>query len=582
MQSKMPISWIRVGRVEEVREKRIVVVTGGEVPIAVVAHDGRISAIDNRCPHMGFPLHKGTVKDGILTCHWHEARFDLQSGCTFDLWADDGRVYDTRIEDNVVYVAAAPRHPADAAYHRRRLRLGLEQNIGLLQAKSLLGLLDSGEPFETILREVAQFASQNRDSWGPGLTRLTIVARLRPWLTRETLSLALCAAVREVARDCSNMAARRPRDPLDDAGYSLDTLKRWLRHWTLTRQRDAAERTLLTALTGRPSADRLTDFLASAACDRPYAAGGHLFDFLNKAFELWNLLGADSGAEVFPLVMEDLVRSRGGEESAHWHQPVDVVGPLRAVNESLPSIMKGGAGKTWKDNGSLTEILLGDDPLAIIEALQQALSKGAPAVDLSRRVAYAAALRLARFAVTNDVGDWFNPQHTFIYVNAVHQTVKRSPTPDVVRAIFHGAIAVYMDRFLNVPPARLPGESGELGRLPSSPEELREALLSVLDQRSAIDEAARLVVRWVRCSHPVAGLIDSLAYATVREDLDFHSMQVLEAGVMQVLEWEGRPEAEAILVGVARSLAASCPTRRAGLQTATIALRLHRKEKVYE
>jgi nitrite reductase/ring-hydroxylating ferredoxin subunit len=33
---------------------------------------------------MGFPLSKGTVKDSILTCHWHHARFDLNNGGTFD------------------------------------------------------------------------------------------------------------------------------------------------------------------------------------------------------------------------------------------------------------------------------------------------------------------------------------------------------------------------------------------------------------------------------------------------------------------------------------------------------------------
>jgi len=38
---------------------------------------------------MGFPLDRGSVEDGILTCHWHHARFDFASGCTFDLWADD-------------------------------------------------------------------------------------------------------------------------------------------------------------------------------------------------------------------------------------------------------------------------------------------------------------------------------------------------------------------------------------------------------------------------------------------------------------------------------------------------------------
>ena len=42
---------------------------------------------------MGFPLHRGTVKDGILTCHWHHARFDLIGGGTFDQWAGDVQLF---------------------------------------------------------------------------------------------------------------------------------------------------------------------------------------------------------------------------------------------------------------------------------------------------------------------------------------------------------------------------------------------------------------------------------------------------------------------------------------------------------
>ena len=42
-------------------------VSGNDGPIAVFYHGGQVHAVDNRCPHMGFPLHRGTVKDGILT-----------------------------------------------------------------------------------------------------------------------------------------------------------------------------------------------------------------------------------------------------------------------------------------------------------------------------------------------------------------------------------------------------------------------------------------------------------------------------------------------------------------------------------
>src|SRR5512132_3661626 len=71
-------SFVRVGRLEELKARGRLVVRGPHRPILVVYDRGRIFALDNRCPHMGFPLERGSVEDGILTCHWHHARFDLE------------------------------------------------------------------------------------------------------------------------------------------------------------------------------------------------------------------------------------------------------------------------------------------------------------------------------------------------------------------------------------------------------------------------------------------------------------------------------------------------------------------------
>jgi hypothetical protein len=57
---------------------------------------------------------------------------------------------------------------------------------------------------------------------------------------------------------------------------------------------------------------------------------------------------------------------------------------------------------------------------------------------------------------------------------------------------------------------------------------------------------------------------------------------MLEAGIREYQEWNGGPEGEQILVAVARFLAAHSPTQRAQLQTAEVALRLHRGESLYE
>ena len=60
---------VRAGTVEELQAKGRTVVRGRRCPILVVHDQGRVSAMDNRCPHLGFPLHRGSIADGILTCH---------------------------------------------------------------------------------------------------------------------------------------------------------------------------------------------------------------------------------------------------------------------------------------------------------------------------------------------------------------------------------------------------------------------------------------------------------------------------------------------------------------------------------
>lgn len=44
------------------------------------------------------------VDAGLVTYHWHHARFDLASGCTLDPFADDARASDSAVEDGRVWV----------------------------------------------------------------------------------------------------------------------------------------------------------------------------------------------------------------------------------------------------------------------------------------------------------------------------------------------------------------------------------------------------------------------------------------------------------------------------------------------
>ena len=129
--------------------------------------DGELRAVDNRCPHMGFPLHRGTVEDGILTCHWHHARFDLNSGCTFDLFADDVTAYPVEVRDGRAFIdTSVP--PSDPVVHgMRRLEEGMDKNLRLVMAKAIVTLLNAGADPNQIARVGGLYGGLRRPI-GPG------------------------------------------------------------------------------------------------------------------------------------------------------------------------------------------------------------------------------------------------------------------------------------------------------------------------------------------------------------------------------------------------------------------------------
>jgi hypothetical protein len=544
-----------------------------------------VFALDNRCPHMGFPLDRGSVADGILTCHWHHARFDLASGGGFDLWADDLPTAEVQMRGGDVWVAAELRYTDGDAHWKNRLRAGLEHNLALVIAKAILGLrMQGAEPTE-LVREAALFGARHREAWGSGLTVLAAAANLIPKLADDAVYLALYKGIRNVAADCETQPARHARRPLDKPLPS-ETIGRWLRHWTAVRHADAAERTLLTAIHGGVAPAEIAEIMLLAATDRVYADGGHSLDFINKAFELLEQIGWQHAPALLPATTALLTSARGAEERNAWRQPVDLIALCADAAREAPANLH--QRRAWTGTHGLVDTLLGDNAQDAIHALLGAVREGATLSELGAALAYAAALRVARFGSANEHSDWESAHHAFTHANALHrmlirlEAAGRVPTAETLRGLLHGAMSLYLLRFLNVPPAKLPGEAGDrLDDLPEDGELLCEQFLDALDRHGAVDTAPRYVARYLAKRHDPERLLATLAHAVLREDAGFHAYQMLEAASAQFRGWGNGPEGRRILVACARYLAAHSPTERVELQTDTVARKLARGERLY-
>jgi nitrite reductase/ring-hydroxylating ferredoxin subunit len=547
--------------------------------ICLFADGDGVHAFDNRCPHMGFPLHRGTVCDGILTCHWHHARFDLTTGGTFDQWADELRRFPVRLDGDTVLVdLRQPGHPV--ARQRVRLHDGLERDIPLVLAKAVLVLLEADPTGADTFGVGLNFGVRRRGGgWFRGLTTLVCFMNISRWLDPEDRAVALYHGLADVASDSVMGPPHFALDPLPGTAPEYRYLALWFRSFVEVRDAEGAERALVSAVRGGASPKQLADMLFAAATDHRYLDGGHTVDFVNKALEALDIAGWDTAESVLASLPAQLAGAERMEEANSWRNPVDLVTLLESAFGELERALATGEGRRggWEGRSALVETILEAEPAEILDALLEALRGGATEAELGSAVTFTAATRIARFPTSNEFGDWDTALHTFTFANAVEQGLRRSPSVELLRGVLDAAMSVHLDRFLNVPAIRLPSAQPDV-----TPEAVLEELPALLDRQQQVDEAGQLVASYLGAEGDPARLVAALGAALVRENRNFHTIQCVDAAVRQHELLVGTDGAGLPLLAAARYLAAHATTTRSQRQTFDIARRLHRGERLYE
>jgi 3-phenylpropionate/trans-cinnamate dioxygenase ferredoxin component len=85
-------------------EARGFTVAGREIVLCNV--EGQIYALEGMCTHQNLPLDGGEIENGVVTCEWHGAEFDVCSGKALAMPAVKGlRVFETRVEAGRILVS---------------------------------------------------------------------------------------------------------------------------------------------------------------------------------------------------------------------------------------------------------------------------------------------------------------------------------------------------------------------------------------------------------------------------------------------------------------------------------------------
>ncbi|MBT5712049.1 Rieske (2Fe-2S) protein, partial [Candidatus Poribacteria bacterium] len=281
--------------------------------LAVFCEEGKFHAVDNRCPHMGYPMSEGSVRDGVLICHWHHWEFDLKTGGCFLAFGDDLKAFQTEVrDDGIVYVGLAAGEKEAARLRvigrgQRQLVQGLKDRSPFLIAKAVAALQDAEAPAREIIHQGLFYgANKTNEGWSSGVAVLAIAANMWEDVDPADHNLFLVHGLTQTARRTTG-ASRRHRTAFPRSGdeHSPEQLERWFRYFVDKRDTGAAERVLLTMHDREFSKSDIARLIFTTATDYYFTGDGHALDFANKTFEALDYVEWQGAAEILrPIVVD--------------------------------------------------------------------------------------------------------------------------------------------------------------------------------------------------------------------------------------------------------------------------------------
>lgn len=149
--------WHRVATVEQLEAKGRIVAKIEDKQLAIFQTKAGMFAINNRCPHEGYPLSEGSlVNDCTLSCNWHGWTFNLDSGQAIQ-GRDAVRTYPVMIQKDAVFVDLTP--PDPAAKRRESLEEfweSFEEHDYSRMARSLCRYTMAGGDYRTVAAAVVE------------------------------------------------------------------------------------------------------------------------------------------------------------------------------------------------------------------------------------------------------------------------------------------------------------------------------------------------------------------------------------------------------------------------------------------
>jgi nitrite reductase/ring-hydroxylating ferredoxin subunit len=413
--------------------------------LCLVRTSDGVYALDHACPHEGYGMTQGLLDGNLITCAWHNWKFQVDDGACV-VGEENITTHHATVDDEGTVTVTLTK--PDVATIRPRLlaslRRGIERDYVGQVSRDVVRLLQADtNPGELVWQAVQHGAPRADFGWGHSIASATDCLAMVDLYEGDQRALPIVqaiAGITETERD-------RPVNPLPDPTRQLpsDPVAQF-RKAVESEQLQHAQALVRGAIQAGHTAADLQPWFTAVASDH-LLSYGHGAIYCQKAFELLEMLGWDRAETVLPYLVPTIVYGTR-EDVLPYTRPF-----MRALaGTDLGALALLPVDNGWRDDGTLLTTLLGNDRKAIVPAVTDAMRAGSGVDGVLDVVVETVGERMMRYDPTgerdllDDFG-WLDITHGLTYAHAARWHHRTCPGRDTVQlAMFTAFLAQWTGR----------------------------------------------------------------------------------------------------------------------------------------
>src|SRR5215813_5185552 len=559
----MSNNFVRVAEIKDVPEGTPKAVKVDGRSVALFQHKGDIYATDNQCPHMGYPLTRGRVRNGVLTCDWHGWSYDMKGGGCFTGGCDDLDTFPVEVCDGSIYIDVSSGGSRRKDAHFLLLKEGLLSADNWTLSKAIAIMLAKGvsekDTLKLVVWHLGRHVATGRgpNEAGRELAMMVNGVKVARHYAPDDRLIPLMIA----ATGASGTAGDRPAvEPLP-APITWEKLANWIRVFTADKAPEGIEKCLITARRLGGHDAEIFPLLYQCALEPFFLGHTHNLPLFGFLAELLEEFGWDDSEElVCNLAAKILGRGRDAPEELR----LAAMKMFEPIDEFIEDLDETPAASSEYDEDAIGRGLVSGDLKQTFNAISSALKSRVGIDRIVTTLVLLAADRMARTPVNLNPG-WGSLSQELIVSSSVRTAFRYGGFKIGAKALYHAAWQFFSDRWLNITPRSLteplsvakPGVGGE-----------DSALRTVLDSIESIrvHDIGRQTREFLNAGFSGDRLLSEMGLSILRDDNGWNLVHGLRVVFDEWKLCEGHPARNQLLVGLSRW--ATDVRKRAGSQSA--------------